>query len=78
MKSTGTKIALIVLAIVAVAICIRYLKPDSSTAKIAAPLKPVAPELVPIEIKLPKPMFWTGPCPLHVPNLEKPRCPDHW
>ena len=72
MKTSNTKIALIVLTIVVVAFCIHYFKPDSSTAKIAAPLKPVAPELVPVEIKLPKPMFITGPQCIDIPNLEKP------
>ena len=70
MKSPGSKIALIVFTVVIVVICIHYFKPDSSTAKIAAPLKPATPELVSIEIKLPKLMHRGTEKDIRVPNLE--------
>ena len=72
MKSLITKLMAIIVAIVGLAICIRYFKSDSLTAEITSPLNPATPELVPIEIKLPKPMFTDTPQNITVPNLEKP------
>ena len=73
MKSSIAKLTAITVAIVAVAVCIQHFKSDSSTVEMAGSLNPATPELIPIEIKLPKPMFMTGPYPLRVPNLERPR-----
>jgi hypothetical protein len=72
MKSSITKLTAIIVAIVAAALCIYHFKSDSSTVGIAGSLKPVAPELVPIEIKLPKAVFIDTPKNTSVPNLEKP------
>ena len=72
MKSAITKLTAITVTIVAAALCIYHFKPDSSTVGIAGSLKPAAPELVPIEIKLPKAMFEQTPQNITVPNLEKP------
>ncbi|MHC4726336.1 MAG: hypothetical protein ACYS17_03840 [Planctomycetota bacterium] len=73
MKSSITKLAAIIVVIVGLAICISHLKSNSSAIKIVSSPIPISPELVPIGIKLPKPMFTTGSYPLRVPNLEKPR-----
>ena len=72
MKSSITKLTAVIVTIVAVALCIYHFKSDSSTVGIAGSLKPAAPELVPIEIKLPKPRFIDTPENTFVPNLEKP------
>ncbi len=72
MKSSITKLTAITVTIVAAAMCIYHFKPDSPTVGIAGSHKPAAPELVPIEIKLPKPMFEQTPQNITVPNLEKP------
>jgi hypothetical protein len=72
MKRSITKLILIIIAIVAAALCIYYFKPNSSTVGIAGPLNPAAPELVPIVIKLPKAVFIDTPKNTSVPNLEKP------
>jgi hypothetical protein len=66
-----------VVAIVAVAICIHYLKSDSSTAEIVnSPNRAIhdttISELVPLDINLPRPMFISWFCYKDVPNLEKP------
>lgn len=65
--------------IVVIVISVYHFKPFASTAKIAnspeiVRISPVATttKLVPIDIKLPKPMFITGPHYNDVPNLEKP------
>jgi hypothetical protein len=70
MKSSHAKVAIIVLIIVIVALCIHYLKPDSSTAEIANPSKQDIPELVPIKIKLPKLMHRGTEKDIRVPYLE--------
>jgi hypothetical protein len=80
MKTSSIKITLIVFTVVAITLCIHYFTPDSSTIKIADSPKPVVTQtdiashkLVPLDINIPKPMFTTGPYPLLVSNLEKPR-----
>lgn len=73
MKSSIAKLTFIAVVVIVIIIGIRHFKSNSSTAEIAGSLKPATPELVSIEIKLPKPMFMTGPYPLRVPNLERLR-----
>jgi len=79
MKSSITKLIAIIVAIVGVAMCVRHFKSNSSTVEIAGSLRPAStqaclatPELVPIEIELPKPLFKDTPQNITVPNLEKP------
>ena len=79
MKSSIIKLTAIIVAIVGLAICIRYLKSDSSIMKIDSSLKPAviqaniaSAKWVPIDIKLPKPVFLDTPQNISVPNLEKP------
>ena len=65
--------------IVMIIIGVYHFIPFASTAKIAdspeivrtSPVE-TTPKLVPIDIKLPKPIFQTGPHYIDVPNLEKP------
>ncbi|HUT46025.1 MAG TPA: hypothetical protein VMX36_07045 [Sedimentisphaerales bacterium] len=80
MKSSIGKLVVVAVVIVGIAMYIRHFKSDSSTVDIAGSHSPAVTqantatsELVPIDIKLPKPMFTTGPYPPRVPNLEKPR-----
>jgi hypothetical protein len=70
MKTSITEIAVIVLIIIVIAFCIQYFKPDSSTAEIADSPTQTIPELIPIEIKLPKPMHKGTDEPIRVPYLE--------
>lgn len=72
MKNAVTKLTVIIIVIIVLTLCINHLKPDSSTAEITDTIKPVATDLVPIEIKLPKPMFEQTPQNISVANLEKP------
>lgn len=72
MKSAITKLVVSIVAIIVLAICINHFRPDSSNAKITDAFNPVAPDLVPIKIKLPKPMFEQTPQNISVANLEKP------
>jgi hypothetical protein len=80
MKSSISKLAVVAVVIVGIAMCIRHFNSDSSTVEIDGSLRPTStqaclatPELVPIEIELPKPMFTSGGYSLRVPNLERPR-----
>ena len=79
MKSSITKFTAIIVTVVVVVICVCHFKSNSSTAEIAGPLKPnitqanvASPELVPLDIKLPEPLFKDTPLNITVPNLEKP------
>ena len=71
MKSSITKLIAIILAVVAVAICIRHFRSDSSTVEITSPLKPATLGLAPLDIKLPSPMFVGTKEPIRVSNLRK-------
>jgi len=70
MKSSVTKLTATVAVIVVIIIGIRHFKSDASTAEIAGSLKPATPELVPIDIELPKPMFVGTEKDIRVPYLE--------
>ncbi|GAH48695.1 unnamed protein product, partial [marine sediment metagenome] len=79
MKSPITKLAAAAVLIAAAIIAIHYIRSDVSPGQrpgspnpIATPHQPAGPELAPIEIKLPKPMFEDTPQDHRVPNLEKP------
>jgi hypothetical protein len=76
MKSSISKLAVVAVVIVGIALCIRHFKSDSSTVEIAGSLNPdvtqadtATSKLVPIDIKLPKPMFGTEKD-IRVPYLE--------
>ena len=77
MKSSISKLAVVAVVIVGIALCIRHFKSDSSTVEIAGSLNPAVAQaniasskLVPIDIKLPKPMFIGTEKDIRVPYLE--------
>ncbi|MHC4536695.1 MAG: hypothetical protein ACYS6K_22330, partial [Planctomycetota bacterium] len=77
MKSSITKLAAIVVAVVGVAIWIHHFKSNSSTVEFTGSLRPAVTqanttnsELLPIDIKLPKPMFTGTEKDIRVPYLE--------
>jgi hypothetical protein len=76
MKSSMIKFTAIIIAVVVMAICILYFKSNSSTMEIAGSLNPItqaniaSSKLVPIKIKLPKPMFNGTEKDIRVPHLE--------
>ena len=76
MKSPITKVAAAAAVIIVAAIGINYLKPDDlpTMVEIVEPIteKGAASELVPLDIKLPTPMFVGTPQDIKVPNLKKP------
>ena len=78
MKSSMSKLAVVAVVIVGLTLCLPLFKSDSSTMEITNSLNPAitrantaTSELVPVEIKLPKPLFNTTPQNITVPNLEK-------
>jgi hypothetical protein len=77
MKSSMSKLAVVAVVIVGLTLCIHLLKSDSSTMEMAGSLRPAvtqantaAPEMLPIDIKLPKPMFIGTEKDIRVPYLE--------
>jgi hypothetical protein len=77
MKSSISKLAVVAVVIIGIALCIRHFKSDSSTVGIAGSLNPAVAQantatskLVPIDIKLPKPMFVGTEKDIRVPYLE--------
>ena len=77
MKSSITKLMVTIVVIVGVAMCIHHFKSNSSTVEIAGSLRPAVTQantasskLVPIDIKLPKPMFIGTEKDIRVPYLE--------
>jgi len=76
MKSLIIKLTAIGI-IVVIIFGLYYCKPFNSTVKVTNPHEIVGtspattPKLVPLDIKIPKPMFITGPRSIDVPNLEK-------
>ncbi len=77
MKRSISKLAVVAVVIIVIALCILHFKSDSSTMEIAGSLKPAVAEanpatskLVPIDIKLPKLMFRGTEKDIRVPYLE--------
>lgn len=77
MKSSISKLAVVAVVIVGIALCIRQFKSDSSTVEIAGSLNPAitranpaTSKSVPIDIKLPKLMFRGTEKDIRVPYLE--------
>ncbi|MBW7992494.1 MAG: hypothetical protein FVQ84_21105 [Planctomycetes bacterium] len=77
MKTSITKLTVVIVAIVAVTACIRHFKSDSSTVEIARSIKPAIhnttiSEMIPLDINLPKPMLFTEPFSMRpVQNLQE-------
>jgi len=76
MKSSITKLTATIAVVVVIIIGIQHFKSNASTAEIAGSLNPAkqanatTSKLVPIEIKLPKPMFQGTEKDIRVPYLE--------